>query len=450
MRVIAERLSELEIVCLLVAAPFLLFPSTLSVPALLILLLPWLARWRAMGRPTVRTPMDIPILCMLLMLPVSLWASALPEVSLSKLLGIILGLAFFYGVVNSVKSAKEVWGWAALLVAFGVGISCLSLVGTDWIAHKVLPLGPIYKRLPRLIRNVASSPSGGFHPNEVGGALALVLPLSLATCLTVWGSNPAVALEAAPAVKRGGWKVWASTLLSRKTLSLLATLSLALTAGVFILTQSRSAYIGVATGLIVLAISLNQWFWLSVPLLAVLALARAWSVGVESFLDSILMLDVTGTAAGRFEVWQRALYMIQDFPYTGIGLNMFPHVGDALYPYFLLGPNARVPHAHNNLLQVAVDLGIPGLVAYLALLGTFCFCTWRVYRGTQSRSIRLLAVGLFSGMLAHQVYGLTDAITLGAKPGFMLWIMLGLMAALYNLEMGGASPPSPIEGRGGT
>lgn len=185
MRVIAQRLNELEIACLLVAMPFLLFPSTLSVPALVILLLPWLVRWRANGRPTVRTPMDIPILCLLLMLPVSLWASALPEVSLSKLLGTILGVAFFYGVVNSAKSTKAIWGWAALLIAFGVGISCLSLVGTDWIAHKVLPLGPIYERLPRLIRNVTSSPGGGFHPNQVGGALALVLPLSLATCLAV-------------------------------------------------------------------------------------------------------------------------------------------------------------------------------------------------------------------------------------------------------------------------
>lgn len=185
MRVIAQRLNELEIACLLVAMPFLLFPSTLSVPALVILLLPWLVRWRANGRPTVRTPMDIPILCLLLMLPVSLWASALPEVSLSKLLGTILGVAFFYGVVNSAKSTKAIWGWAALLIAFGVGISCLPLVGTDWIAHKVLPLGPIYERLPRLIRNVTSSPGGGFHPNQVGGALALVLPLSLATCLAV-------------------------------------------------------------------------------------------------------------------------------------------------------------------------------------------------------------------------------------------------------------------------
>jgi len=441
-----QRLHKLEVVCLLAVMPFLLFPSPLSAPALLLLLLSWLVRWRALGRPTVRTPMDIPILCILLMLSVSLWASALPEVSLPKLLGIILGVAFFYGVVNSVKGTRGVWGWVGLLTLFGVGVACLSLIGTDWIAQKVLPLSPIYERLPRLIKNVTSSPGGGFHPNEVGGALALVLPVSLATCLAVWGSNPGVALEATYTVKP-----WAGrrVLLSRKASSLLATLSFTLMAGVFILTQSRSAYIGVATGLILLAISRNRWFSLSLPFLAAILLAHAWLVGAENFFDSMLMLDATGTAAGRFEVWQRAIYMIQDFPYTGIGLNMFPYVGDAMYPYFMLGPDARVPHAHNNFLQVAVDLGIPGLLAYLALVVTFCLCSWRVYQGSQSRSLRLLTVGLFSGMLAHQVYGLTDAITLGAKPGFMLWLMLGLMAALYNLEMGATLPSSPIASKGG-
>jgi hypothetical protein len=33
------------------------------------------------------------------------------------------------------------------------------------------------------------------------------------------------------------------------------------------------------------------------------------------------------------------------------------------------------------------------------------------------------------------VYGLTDAITLGAKPGFILWIILGMVAAVYHLEV---------------
>jgi putative inorganic carbon (HCO3(-)) transporter len=432
-------LGHLELVCPLAALPFLIFPSVLSALALVVLLVPWALRWRIYGRPTVRTPMDIAMLCLLFMVPISLWASALPKVSLPKLLGIILGVAFFYAAVNSVRSNQgQIWVWGALVVACGVMISCLALVGTDWFTHKMLPLGPLYQRLPRLINNVPGSVHGGFHPNEVGGTLALVLPVSVAALLAVWASNPglqagtiATAYPLASPLLRARW---ARITLSRKALVALTALCCLLMAGVLIMTQSRSAYMGIVVGLIALGAFRKRWILLLLPLIAIVGLLLLWYLGAQSILDGLLMLDTTGTANGRFEVWQRAIYMIQDFPYTGIGLNTFPYVGDVMYPYFLLGPDARVPHAHNNFLQIAVDLGIPGLVAYLALLTTFCLCVWKVYWGSESRSIRLLTAGLFSGMLAHQVYGLTDAITLGAKPGFILWTILGLVAALYRLE----------------
>src|SRR4030042_5903174 len=123
MRSEPRRLSQLELVCPLAALPFLIFPSVLSALALVVLLVPWAPRWRIYGRPTARTPMDVPILCLLFLVPVSLWASALPEISLAKLLGIMLGVAFFYSVVNSVRSNQGlIWVWAVLLVSFGVVI----------------------------------------------------------------------------------------------------------------------------------------------------------------------------------------------------------------------------------------------------------------------------------------------------------------------------------------
>ena len=118
-----------------------------------------------------------------------------------------------------------------------------------------------------------------------------------------------------------------------------------------------------------------------------------------------------------------------------------------MYPYPSVGLWARVPHAHNNLLQVGVDLGIPGLVGYVGMLVVFALCAWKIHRVSKSRSLRLLTGGLFAGMLAHQVYGLTDAITLGAKPGFLLWFLWGLMAALWRLEA--SQHPAP-DGQAGS
>ena len=41
-------------------------------------------------------------------------------------------------------------------------------------------------------------------------------------------------------------------------------------------------------------------------------------------------------------------------------------------------------------------------------------------------------LGLGGGLLAHMLYGLTDAVALGAKPGFMFWMLLGLITGLYS------------------
>jgi hypothetical protein len=34
-------------------------------------------------------------------------------------------------------------------------------------------------------------------------------------------------------------------------------------------------------------------------------------------------------------------------------------------------------------------------------------------------------------MLAHQIFGITDAFMLGTKSGAVMWVFFGLVAALY-------------------
>jgi putative inorganic carbon (HCO3(-)) transporter len=431
-------MSQLEFAVLLVATPFLLFPSRLTVLALLLLVAPWLVRWRFIGRPTASTPMDVPILCLLLMVPVAVWVSPLPQESLRKLLGIILGVCFFYGLVNSTHTRGWLWCWTLLLVGAGVAIAFLSLFGTDWADYKSLPLQPIYQQLPRLFHNITAYGEGGFHPNEVGGALTLVLPPTLAVCLVLLGDKAGWLMAAsgasardAQADKKLGWS--RRTWLRRGLLPLLIV-SFTLTAIAFLLTQSRSAYLGLSVGLVVFGISRSRWFLVALLVLSLVTLGVGLHLGLEDSVEALVQAQSARLGVGRFEIWERAVSLLQDFPYTGIGLNTFPQVSETMYPYPARSPAGLVPHAHNNLLQVGTDLGIPGLVAYVGVLAAFTGCTWWVHKQSESRPMRLLAWGVFAGMVAHQVYGLTDAITLGAKPGFLLWMMWGLMAALWRLE----------------
>jgi O-antigen ligase len=205
-----------------------------------------------------------------------------------------------------------------------------------------------------------------------------------------------------------------------------------LTSFTLLLTQSRGSLAGVAVGLFILALWHDRRFLWAIPLavLGLFAMVQVWGVGnLTEFLSRI---DTSGgmTLPGRMEAWQRAIYMIQDFPFTGVGIGTFDPVAHTLYPFFLVGPDVQIPHAHNMLLEVAVDLGIPGLVFYVALLSGFAFSAWKAYQAAV-RPLRALIVGLVCGMLAHQIFGIMDAFILGTKLGAVMWVFIALVAVLY-------------------
>ena len=56
---------------------------------------------------------------------------------------------------------------------------------------------------------------------------------------------------------------------------------------------------------------------------------------------------------------------------------------------------------------------------------------WSLWKSAPDQETRYLALGLAGCLLAHAVYGLTDAVALGAKPGVILWILLGLTCGLF-------------------
>jgi len=448
LRGIANWVVEHELWLLVIAVPLLMFPEVLppllTGAGIVLVLIPWLCRWLAKGYLSMRTPMDMPILGLFIMLPVSLWASVDFNLSLPKLTGIILGIVIFYAIANNVRTERDIWITTEVFILIGMGVSLLSLIGTDWTS-KYPFLTPVYRYLPRLINNIPHSAGGGFHPNEVGGTLILFIPIVVSLLLHPRGR------EYNSLIRIGQGEYGFTHLVATASSKILVHLSsvwfkilaLFLLSFTLFLTQSRSAFLGIIIALLTLSAIKNRWLRLVFIATIIGSVAVIWYFGIEAI--GHFLLDVSESAvgvgtlkfAGRKEVWQRAIYMIQDFPYTGIGLNTFDPVAHVMYPFFIISPEARVIHAHNNFLQVAVDLGIPGLVAYSGLLTTFSILAWRIHRRSECESSRALAIGLFCGMIAQQVYGLTDAITLGAKPGAALWGMMGLMAALYQWEEAG-------------
>jgi putative inorganic carbon (HCO3(-)) transporter len=135
----------------------------------------------------------------------------------------------------------------------------------------------------------------------------------------------------------------------------------------------------------------------------------------------------------RLEIWTRARYGLEDFPFTGIGLGTFRRLAPLLYPLFLVSPDRDIAHAHNHLLQTGLDLGLPGLITYLALWLLAGAMLWRSWHRKQNVWQCALVIGLAGALVGHFVYGLTDAVALGASPGFIFWLSLGLISGMHHL-----------------
>jgi hypothetical protein len=178
---------------------------------------------------------------------------------------------------------------------------------------------------------------------------------------------------------------------------------------------------------------------MSLPLVLLIAIAGLILCNGPQRVEQIVYEDMSSTSlegligeitlAGRVEIWSRALYAVQDFPFTGCGLGTFRRVVRILYPLFRIPSTTDIAHAHNIFLQTALDLGLPGLIAYLALLGIAGTICWHCARHG-GPLIRATALGLAAGLVGLHTYGLADALALGSKPGIAFWFALGLIAAL--------------------
>ena len=402
-----QYLPLIELSAVAVSSPLLIFPNRFSPIALLLLPAIGLLRM-VVGRGQRSSWTDWPLIGLILMTSVSLYPSINLSLSQPKLFGLILGFAVFRLVVERLRTDRGPLILAGFLVAGGVGVALVGFVGTDWLTVKVPLLAPIYSRLPHLIRGVTTSSGtteSGFQPNEIAGTLALLLPVAIAIFL--WGSSRRLQVVAA-----------------------LAVLVMAMTLA---LTFSRSGLLG--TAIAVGFVLLLRWprLVLALPVVLLATAGAIWRIGPGNVGGWLLALPTAanagGQAAGRFELWNRAWDMIQDFPFTGIGLNTFPVVVRMLYPLVVNDPDTPVAHVHDFLLQVAVDLGVPGLVCFLLILAAAAV---GLVRGWCTRPgwERGLVAGIGAGLIGHLIFGLTDAVTLGAKPGIFLWAMLGAAVAL--------------------
>ena len=407
----------LEGIILLSAAPWLLFPDLLpaaTVVALLALALVWLLGMAFDRTALPRTPFNLAFVLLGVALGVGILVSADPMETLPKATGVVLGLAVWRFVVIAVGRRPHVALAVGLLL-----LICLGFSVTGVLSLRELP------KIPALtaanpFRNLALPGLAQLstHPNQLAALISFFLPLLVS-----------LAVGPRPGPSRRLWRV---------ALALVALLVVA----ILILTQSRGGWIATAAGLFALAAlwaavlppsHARRGLRLVVGLAVLAALAVAVWIGPTTLWEMWLnppadtAVGTLRTLGVRRAIWPWGATAVGDFPFTGVGLGAFRQVVFRLYP-LPPWPDYDLGHAHNIFLQTALDTGLPGLVAYLAVLFVAAAVGWRVAR--RDPGFRAVSLGLLAGLVALHVFGLADALVLGAKPAVVFWFALGLLAAM--------------------
>ncbi len=156
---------------------------------------------------------------------------------------------------------------------------------------------------------------------------------------------------------------------------------------------------------------------------------------------------------GRLDIWKRGLAYMADHPAFGVGVDNFEVAEGTLSPEawrqeYGLGWKWSAPH--DQFVQVGAELGIPGLLLYVAFLVAAFLMALRVERGagwlgTEGRGIRTQTETLMTSLVAF----LVGACFLTMAYNEMLYVLVALVLGLEKVlrieatRLSGRIPASP-------
>jgi O-antigen ligase len=229
-----------------------------------------------------------------------------------------------------------------------------------------------------------------------------------------------------------GLTLWGETATARQRALLCAALAV-LVAAVF-LTLSRSALVGAAAGLVVLAWHRPRQMAL---MLAVLLAAAALILATSSKWQTKAVRLVEGKDV-RYGIYLTALVKIGEKPVAGYGFKHalktdWSKYNDRLPERFRTGRAFAGPH--NFILDVAMRLGLVGIVLYGILLAGFARRGMALIRRGETSFTGSWALAVVAAVLAIHAGGMFTNM-FHIKTETLLYVMFALLTILSHVREG--------------
>lgn len=252
------------------------------------------------------------------------------------------------------------------------------------------------------------------NPNVLAEYLIMTLPFALALLLLA---------------KKGGTRLFTLALCAAGALCLVYTMSRGAWLGcmlailIFFLIYSRKTIIVCLLGLVSLPV---------IPFIMPDAIIKRFT-SIGNISDS--------STAYRVHIWEGCMDMLKDFLWGGIGVGKDAFA--IVYPSYTLAGIESAPHAHNLYLQIAIELGIFGLLTFLFMAVLFARSGFSFFNDSASAAVndrgaaklRLFGAAGFCGIIAVAAQGMTDYIWYNYRIFLMFWLLIGFTAAVrrtYN------------------
>lgn len=360
--------------------------------------------WRKKGLPP--TPLDRPLLGFLAVLLVS---AVLSPSFFSSLIGLrkLWLVGAFFVVYHLVASPREAWRLMALSVLVAVGVGVYSVVqhytGLDLdntLRGKAANLTPFWFGREEGFRSQAFFPSGITYAHNVA------FPL---TILTVWLAEPSATWQKR-SVLFVGWGCLVFALLFSLTRGV--WLAYLFVLGALAVAKGGKTALAIAGGMVLLGAAL----FVSSP-------------GVRE--RAMHTFDIN-TNLPRSQIWLANIDMIKERPLFGWGYGNYKRFRGAYYQRY---PQAdTTAHAHNNFLQMGVDVGLVGLAAFLWVFWSILVRGWWTYQRLRHEAgpLRTLTLGGLLSIVGFLVGGLTQYNFGDAEVVIVMWAMAGVLMRVYT------------------
>ncbi len=407
------RIAWLEPFWLALLAPAILLPGRFWAPALqpylvLALFVFWPLRRLAYGRWSVATPLAWPVGILMAWTPLTVWIAVDRAVAWVAVGYLLLGVALYWALINWPPARKRPLWIAGLFALIGIALALLGPQLLDFRqGSQLFRIPALYARLGLLAALVGESMNG----NVLAGGLVVTVPI----------------LAALVVEPRWTKRFWLPFLAAVVVVGCLFPL---------FLTQSRGAWLATLLSLLVLVVLRWPRLVWTLPLFIAAAVYAVLRLGASGVLDLLSSDTSLVGLSGRIEIWDRATLALRDFLWTGVGHGQFLPIVPELYPFFTLPTD--IPHAHNLFLQIGVDMGLVGMLAYGATVVVSLVLAGRAVRSATLRRQEIgkrgrrwrresltwaLGAGVIAALTGLLLHGLVDAVLWDTKLAFLPWLL---------------------------